>query len=182
MSAVKWAAEMAENLLAEGRPRRWAHVQVVARRAGELATALGPEGDVLRAAAWLHDVGYAPQLVNLSFHPLDGARHIRSEGGSERLAGLVAYHSAAAIEADYLGLAHQLAEFDDERTLVRDLLWLADMTVGPSGELMTFKERMEEVRERYPADHYVSRALDASMPEREAAVARAERWIADHVK
>lgn len=99
-----------------------------------------------------------------------------------RLAGLVAYHSAAAIEADFLGLADELGEFDDERTIVRDLLWYTDMTVGPSGEVMTFAERMDEVRERYPADHYVSRALDASMPEREAAVARAERWIADHVK
>ena len=47
---------------------------------------------------------------------------------------------------------------------------------------MTFDERMSELRERYPADHYVIRALDAGMPERRAAVDRAERWIAAHVK
>lgn len=178
---VQRAWEAAQGLLADTLPQRWAHVQNVAARADELAHGLGDEGDVLRAAAWLHDVGYAPRVAAQSFHPLDGASYIAGLG-SMRLAGLVAYHSAAAIEADFLGLADELGEFDDERTIVRDLLWYTDMTVGPSGEVMTFAERMDEVRERYPADHYVSRALDASMPEREAAVARAERWIADHVK
>ncbi|GAA4692152.1 hypothetical protein GCM10023215_31540 [Pseudonocardia yuanmonensis] len=47
-----------------------------------------------------------------------------------RLAGLVAFHSAAAAEAKCLGLGDELASFEDERSLVRDLLWFADMTVG----------------------------------------------------
>jgi hypothetical protein len=51
------------------------------------------------------------------------------------------------------------------------------MTIGPSGEHMTFEQRMAEVRERYPDDHYVVQALDAGMDERRQAVARAERWI-----
>jgi hypothetical protein len=37
------------------------------------------------------------------------------------------------------------------------------MTIGPSGEHMTFEQRMAEVRERYPDDHYVVQALDAGM-------------------
>ena len=90
----------------------------------------------------------------------------RPGGAPDRLAGLVAFHSAAATEAEALGLADELAEFTDERTIVRDLLWYADMTVGPTGEPVTFAERMDELRERYPSDHYVIRALDASMPER----------------
>ena len=68
-------------------------------------------------------------------------------------------------------------DFEDERTLVRDLLWYADMTVGPEGESVTFERRMEEVQERYPPNHYVVRALDVGMDERRAAVERAERWI-----
>ena len=36
--------------------------------------------DDLVAAAWLHDIGYAPELVETGFHPLDGARYLRREG------------------------------------------------------------------------------------------------------
>ncbi len=31
----------------------------------------------LVAAAYLHDIGYAPELAITGFHPLDGARHLR---------------------------------------------------------------------------------------------------------
>jgi hypothetical protein len=132
---------------------------------------------VLVASAWLHDVGYAPGLAESGFHPLDGARFLRDEGLAERLCGLVAFHSSAEAEAQLFGVADQLAEFEDERTLTRDLLWFADMTTGPDGQCMTFAERMAEVRERYGPEHYVSRALDLGMAERAAAVKRAEAWI-----
>jgi hypothetical protein len=36
---------------------------------------------------------------------------------------------------------------------------------------------MDEVRERYGPDHFITRALDLGMAERVAAVQRAERWI-----
>jgi len=142
-----------------------------------MAGALGTDGELLHVAAWVHDVGYSPELVSTGFHPLDGANYLRSVKAGERLAGLVAFHSSAAAEAEALGLDDQLDEFTDERTLVRDLLWYADMTIGPNGEVLTFEERMNEVRERYSPDHYVVRALDAGMGERRDAVVRAERWI-----
>jgi hypothetical protein len=104
-------------------------------------------------------------------------RYLRGADAPERVVGLVAFHSSAETEAEFLGLGDAMREFADERTLVRDLLWYADMTIGPSGEHMTFERRMAEVRERYPDDHYVVQALDAGMDERRQAVARAERWI-----
>jgi HD superfamily phosphodiesterase len=122
MSACVWAAATTKVYLAEPLPKRWVHVQKVAERATALAGALGDEGDVLRAAAWLHDVGYSLSLAECAFHPLDGARFLRSSGATDRLAGLVAFHSAAATEAEVLGRADELAEFTDERTFVRDLL------------------------------------------------------------
>lgn len=95
------------------------------------------------------------------------------------MVNLVAIHSAAASEVDELGLSAELAEFDDERSLTRDLLWYADMTTGPDGQRMEFAERMAEVRHRYDADHYVNRALDVGLDERGAAVSRARSWIED---
>ena len=44
--------------------RTWAHVQGVADRARSLAPVLGADADLLEAAAWLHDIGYAPGLVS----------------------------------------------------------------------------------------------------------------------
>lgn len=175
---ARYAEDTARRYLRAALPRRWAHVQQVAARAKRMAVALSDgEGDLLCVAAWLHDVGYAPELVAATFHPLDGARFLRRIDAPERVVGLVAFHSSAAAEADALGLAEQMHDFHDERTLVRDLLWFADMTTGPHGDYLAFEHRMADVRDRYPPNHYVIRALDVGMDERRAAVARAETWL-----
>ncbi len=109
--------------------------------------------------------------------PLGGARYLLAAQVPARLPGLVAFHSSAAAEACALGLADQLDEFEDERSLVRDLLWYADMTTGPDGQCVDFSARMDDVRARYAPDHYVVRALDVGMAERQGAMHRAEQWI-----
>lgn len=180
MVQTRSAENTARRLLHDVLPRRWAHVQQVAARAERMTAALDErDGELLTATAWLHDVGYAPDLVNTAFHHLDGARFLRRQGVPERIVGLVAFHSAAAAEAEALDLADHMLEFSDERSLIRDLLWYADMTTGPGGDYLTFDQRMAEVRERYPHDHYVVRALDTGMDERVAAIARAEGWLRD---
>src|SRR6185503_7209732 len=57
---ASWAEQLAHALLREPLPRRWAHVQGVAARARGLAPVLGADADLLEAAAWLRDIGYAP--------------------------------------------------------------------------------------------------------------------------
>lgn len=151
-------------------------MQGVAVRAAAIGDRIH-DGALLVAAAWLHDLGYAPDLAICGFHPLDGARAVRDLGCSSRLSGLIAFHSAAVHEAAALGLVDELAEFTDEHGLLRDLLWYLDMTTSPDGDPTAFDERLADVRNRYPAGHYVLRALDASMADRIAAVARAEGWL-----
>src|SRR5687767_3842557 len=95
-----WARLMAGDLLTSTLPKRWHHVQGVAARAESLGThARTP----LIASAWLHDIGYAPALLETGFHPIDGARHLRREGVDEAIVNLVAHHSCAHVEA---GLRH----------------------------------------------------------------------------
>src|SRR5580693_4887911 len=72
-----WAASLARAKLREPLPRRWSHSRGVAARARTLAPILGPDASLLTAAAWLHDIGYAPALAETGFHPLDGARYLR---------------------------------------------------------------------------------------------------------
>jgi hypothetical protein len=38
---------------------------------------LGADADLLEAAAWLHDIGYAPVLAATGLHASDGARYLR---------------------------------------------------------------------------------------------------------
>ena len=74
---ASWAQQLARALLQEPLPRRWAHVQGVATRARNLAPVLGADADLLEAAAWAHDIGYAPTLAITGLHQLDGARYLR---------------------------------------------------------------------------------------------------------
>ena len=107
---ASWAQQLARALLQEELRRRWAHVQGVAARARGLAPVLGADADLLEAAAWLHDVGYAPGLVTTGLHQLDGARYLRdAQHADAMLCGLVAYHSCAIVEAGECGLVEVLA-------------------------------------------------------------------------
>ena len=172
MELSTWAEDHAGDLL---RPldRRWRHAQAVADTARELASGMAPEdAEVLVAAAYLHDVGYARELAVTGFHSLDGARHLRSLGHG-RLAGLVAHHTRAVHEARLRRLDSALAEFDDEESVVTAALAYCDLTTGPAGQRMTPEERLVDVEARYGAGSPVTRGLRAAWPELMEAVEQA---------
>ena len=173
MLSPSWARNLAEQHLAGPLPRRWRHVQAVVEQANTVAATLDGDGDLLVCAAWLHDIGYAPPIASTGFHPLDGARLIRRLDGDDRLAGLVAHHSGAAVEAGLRGLSEQLhAEFPRERSTVADALWYADLTTGPDGQRVTVDERLAEIERRYGTGHVVTASVRLSRPELLAAVDR----------
>jgi len=172
------AWQTAQRLLPVELPRRWAHTKGVARRAVEVGRTLHPEDrDVLVAAAWLHDIGYATPLVKTGMHQLDGARFLAGQGFSPRVCALVAHHAGAAAVAELRGMSAELAEFPDEHTPVRDALWYCDSTTSPDGEPVSYSDRVAEIRARRgPADPVV-RALAINGPERAAAVRRTEALL-----
>jgi hypothetical protein len=178
---VDWARQIAEAELGDALPRRWAHSRGVASRAAEIGRILGKEGDLLIAAAALHDVGYAPRLAATGFHPLDGARFLRDEHGADgRLVRLVANHSFALLEAEERGLREELAaEFPLlEEALLVDALVYCDMTTTPHGDQTTARERVAEIVGRYGADGIVGRFIRRAAPEIFAAVERVEAALA----
>lgn len=166
MSQVDWARELSRSLLQDQLPRRWSHTQGVAQQAATVAPLLGSDADMLVAAAWLHDIGYSPGLVDVDFHPLDGARYLRAlDGVDDRLCRLVAFHSSAIEEAEARGLAAQLiAEFVPVDGLLFDALTYSDMTTSPDGRTVTFEARVEEILSRYGPDHLVSRCMTRAVP------------------
>jgi HD domain len=172
------AARLAETELARLLPRRWRHVRSVARRARWAAKRLSLADDLV-AAAWLHDIGYAPELAETGFHPLDGARYLRRVGVDEHVVSLVAYHSCAQIEADIRGLGAELAmEFSPGDPLLSDVLLYCDMTTGPGGDYVRPADRLVEVRGRYGPDHEVTRFVQLAAPEILAAAGRVEEMLA----
>jgi putative nucleotidyltransferase with HDIG domain len=163
---ASWAQHVTQALLQEPLPRRWAHVQGVATRARSLAPVLGADADLLEAAAWLHDVGYAPSLAVTGLHQLDGARYLRdAQHADAMLCRLAAHHSCAIIEAGERGLADVLSsEFDPAPYALSSVLTYCDMTTSPDGEPVPAGQRLAEIHDRYGPGHLVSRSIRRATP------------------
>ena len=154
------AEDLARELLAR-MPDRLAHTEGVARKAEEVATVFEPdEAADLVAAAWLHDIGYAPWLVGIKMHALDGAWFLQERHFPERVCQLVAHHSGARFEARERGSLGRLEfSFPAPDPALLDALTYADMTTSPRGLPVNFDERIAEILRRYPPDDPVHRAI-----------------------
>ncbi|MEU0239704.1 HD domain-containing protein [Nocardiopsis sp. NPDC006198] len=162
-------------------PRRWAHSQGVAEQARSLRAVLGDDADLVEASAWLHDIGYSPDLATTGFHPLDGARYLRRvQEADESLVSLVAYHSCAVVEAEERGLLALLKdEFDAPSDDLLDALTYSDMTTGPDGTHLPVERRLSEILERYAPEDLVHRSITRSSPLLTASVRSVERRLAE---
>jgi hypothetical protein len=175
MVDVHQAQSLAERLLATELPRRWRHVSGVAAQAERLA-GVGPvRRGLLVASAWLHDIGYAPVLVDTGFHPIDGARHLRDLATDERVVNLVAHHSCARVEARLRGLSASLdREFPRDPSLPHDELCFCDQTTSPDGAVVDVTQRLAEIRDRYEDGDVVRLFVDLAEDELISIVRRVE--------
>jgi hypothetical protein len=170
---VSWARAQAERLLVP-LGVRWAHTVAVAGQAERLRPAFEErEADHLVAAAYLHDIGYAPELAHTGFHPLDGAFWLTGLAEPEIVA-LVAHHSCAWVEADARGVGADLDGLPRPNLDVLDALTYCDMTSGPDGQLVTLAQRLVEVKSRYGPGHLVTQSIEAAADYLRDAVGRAE--------
>ena len=147
------AEDLARELLAR-LPDRLAHTEGVVAKAEEAAVVFEPdEAADLVAAAWLHDIGYAPWLVGIQMHALDGGWFLQERHYPERVCQLVAHHSGARFEARERGLLDRLEwSFPAPDPALLDALTYADMTTSPRGLPVSFDERIAEILRRYPPD------------------------------
>ena len=180
MTDTAWAEQTARNLLSEPLPAPLGARPGRRRDRADTRPVLGPDTDLVTAAAWLHDIGYAPALADTGFHPLDGARYLRdTEHADAELCSLVAYHSGAINEAAERGLAGELTrEFRPARRDLSDALIYCDMTTGPDGQRTTVEQRLAEIQARYGPEDPVSHAIARSAPLLTTAVTRLTRRLA----
>ena len=127
---------------------------------------MGADTELLEAAAWLHDIGYAPDLAETGLHALDGARYLRdAQHADPMLCRLVAHHSCAIVEAEERGLADVLSfEFEPAPHVLASVLTCCDMTTSPDGHLVPADTRLAEIHERYGQEHLVSRSIQRATP------------------
>lgn len=144
---VAWASREVSSLLVP-LGNRWLHTKGVVEQAQQVGK-IFDEGSraVLVSAAYLHNVGYAPSLQRAGFHPLDGAYYLLAQG-EKRLASLVAHHSEAQYEAHLRGLDRELSLFPREYSAIAAALTYCDMTTGPTGVHICFKERLADIFQR----------------------------------
>ncbi|MGV9676359.1 HD domain-containing protein [Nocardia sp. NPDC003482] len=174
---VSSAQDLARRHLEEALPRRWKHVSGVARQGSSIAHAFKGECDLLVAACWLHDIGYAPTIATTGFHPLDGAVFLGSQGWDARICALVAHHSCAIREARLRHLEDQLAQFADEGSAIRDALWYCDMTTNPDGDEVSVDRRLSEILDRYGEGSIVYRFIQDAKPDLLQSVVATERRL-----
>ncbi|MGY1731527.1 HDIG domain-containing metalloprotein [Geodermatophilus sp. SYSU D01045] len=177
---VEAAQRLAARLLGASGPR-WRHEQAVARRAEEAAvTVAADDRPLLLAAAWLHDIGYAPEVRRTGFHPLDGALYLRERGWHPVVVGLVAHHSGARFVAAERGLGEVLRDLGTGRYAsgpLADALTFADQTTAADGRTVDVDHRFADVLRRHGPDSATARAHPRRAPAVRAAVARTERRL-----
>ena len=170
-----WRNELAPKVAAEylsGLGRRWQHVQSVGRLADTLASHQ-LIADYLAAAAWLHDIGYAEELVSTGLHPLDGARFLAAEGAPKDVVALVGRHTGAEFEAEARGLSAEMDQVPEPDPDDLDTLTFLDLVTAPDGSSTDPETRVMEILSRYSDSHPVHLAVSRSRPELLAAAERA---------
>ncbi|MDG4824913.1 HD domain-containing protein [Asanoa sp. WMMD1127] len=180
MGDIQWARDLAREVLGEVLPRRWSHCCGVGIKAEAVAHVVGDQAELLVAAAWLHDIGYAPALVRTGMHQLDGARYLRDVvGASPGLCRLIAHHTCAVIEARNRGLDEELiAEFPAVDGLLADAITYADITTSPDGEPVEARDRLSEIVARYGDGHLVTLTMQEATPVIFASVRAVEAALA----
>jgi hypothetical protein len=164
---------LAARLLEGSLPRRWAHSRGVFRQADVVSVGLAPmDREVLAAAALLHDVGYAPEVVRTGFHPLDGALYLKALGVDSQVVSLVAHHSCADVEAELRCLGDELRAFPEGAVDLGERLIFCDMTTSPDGHVVGVQQRLAEIVERYGEASIVGRFVEAAGPQLRVVTAR----------
>lgn len=175
MRLANWGRELARSVLAAEHPVQWEHTKLVAMRTEVIGRAVlsEEEREVLCAAAWMHRTGTNVELRDTGFVPLDSARYIASRTALPvRVAALVAHQSSAATTAVQRRLTGAMAEFADEATFTRDVLWYCSAPEDLEREAAVHNTRQTALKNVLGTNHAMVYAHAEGLRRRREAAAR----------
>ena len=139
---------------------RLRHIEVIAQKVRESVERINVshshlklDSDLAYRAALLHDIGYVKELQKIGFHPSDGAQFLREHKHPE-LADLIEGHSCSPEEAILLG--HRA--ISPSENIIAKLITYWDMRVKQGGQIVSYKERLDDILSRYGETSLVARA------------------------
>ncbi|MCB0320049.1 MAG: HD domain-containing protein [Bdellovibrionales bacterium] len=141
-------------------PPRRDHILAVAEQCKLMASTIASRNPALQLdsdeafrAGLLHDIGYLAEVkayikthniyAVTGWHPIDGANYLRLRG-AHRLADLIEGHGNSAEMAEMLGVG-PVSISDD---LVATIVTIADCNTGPTGDKVSYEERLREIHAR----------------------------------
>ncbi len=93
--------------------------------------------DKLYVIGLIHDVG---SIINRASHEEYGADLLSAMGLEEKYVDIIRYHGSSP---EQYCEDHNITEEDIPKELL--LLWEADLHIGPDGQYMSFKERIDDM-------------------------------------
>ena len=144
-------------------PDRHAHSLRVYQNVGMFMDTITMHPDKKKSillAALLHDIGYSPDLRSSGFHPFDGYIYLHENGWDFEVTSLVLGHSfarelSATQSPELYHIYYQKEKFLDTELLT--ILSLADFTAGPTGNLVTLSDRVNDIVNRYGEESPISK-------------------------
>lgn len=139
---------------------------------------------MLIQACYLHDIGYSPKLHQYGFHPLDGAIFAAKQQFAKPIIAAVLFHSCAYEAAKEEDNPQLLAIYqqhypllDEQDQLFIKLVTYCDIQTAPTGETITLKERLAEIRNRYGPQHPVSQLMTKHQEYYEALIREVDQFM-----
>lgn len=166
---------------------RYRHILGVVRLMENLLPSLPIPDDwkpMLIQACYLHDIGYSPKLQRYGFHPLDGAIFAAQQQFAQPIVAAVLFHSCAYEAVKEERNPEMLTIYEKHDSLLTDqdrcfiqLVTYCDIQTSPTGETITFQERLDEIITRYGLDHPVSQMMQKNKSYYEELIRQVHHWI-----
>ena len=139
-------------------PNRLKHIEGVVKLMSLLCVSESDcvKNDLLLVAKY-HDIGYANELINSGFHPIDGFLHLKKLGFKESIQKAVLLHTDAKdlapneLKNYYVNI--ELSAYDLK---LLDFITYCDTHINDKGELCTLDERLSRIECRYGSEHNAS--------------------------
>ena len=157
-------------------PNRRDHILAVSdycREVGDLVSEnhpeLGCDSDLTERAGLVHDIGYLPEVQSFvrsskvykdtGWHPIDGANFLRLRGEQE-LAQYIEGHGNSLEVA----VAEHLPLFEPSGHIIAKIVTFCDSQTGPTGERISYSERLKDIAARHGAQSVAVKAHFAAQP------------------